>query len=86
MPYAALFRSSSSLAAQPPRSMISHNSRCRQSEAALQDPNWRVWEPKCVCVVSFGVVVADFCDGPLLLLLLEPPGWLCSSGEMLVKK
>lgn len=39
----------------------------------------------CVCVVSFGVVAADFCDGPLLLLLLKPPGCLCSSAEMLVR-
>lgn len=85
MPYAALFSSSSSLAAQPPPSVISHNSRCRQREARI--PTGEFESPSvCVCVVSFGVVAADFCDGPLLLLLLEPPGCLCPSGEMLVRK
>lgn len=77
MPYAALFSSSSNLAAQPPHSIISGHSRCRQSEAALQDPNWRVWEYKFGCVVSLGVVAAQFCDGQKLLFLLSVLLCLC---------
>lgn len=46
-----------SLAAQPPPSIISHNGRCKQSKAALQDLKQRVCKPR-VCVGLFCVVTS----------------------------